>query len=443
MFPHGSRNVSNDPATPGLSRREWIASGASLLAIGSTAAVATPQEAGPRPGRVVHPAVEMHEVWPGPEGYPWAGTGVKLWTREGILRRVGPQRLLCTWTTGGFSEPTDGNFTMGIASDDLGRTWSKPSVLFRHARRGLFTTELFVPEPGVVHAFLQTYALGTWITQIHSYRATSRDGGQTWSGPHSIPGGIHNVWVNQGLVHSSGRWVIPVSWAEHVGDEWCEPSVGRPPVQPVAGARPIDPVELPWGSDDPLVYRAGNDWAHRNHRYAVGAILSDDRGESFRLRGYLKREEPRHFFEPKVVERSDGSIALLTRELNDGWLWQSHSTDRGETWGDLERTEIPNPSSKVKLLRARDGRIVLIHNPSPPVPSAPGEPFRMGRRSPLSIWISRDDMRTWAVKVDLVTDPAGSLNYPDGYIDDEAGVVHFAWEDGQRVYVAKVPLDIR
>ena len=61
----------------------------------------------------IHPAVQQFELWPGPAGYPWAATGIRLWTREGILRRVAPEHLICTWTTGGFSEPTEGNFTMG------------------------------------------------------------------------------------------------------------------------------------------------------------------------------------------------------------------------------------------------------------------------------------------------------------------------------------------
>lgn len=387
-------------------------------------------------GRWLHPAVSQYELWPGPDGYPWAESGIRLWTREGILRRISPGRLMCTWTTGGFSEPSNGNFTMATFSDDDGRTWTKPEIWFRHAHRGLFTTELFVPRDGEIHAFLQTYTLGVWMTQLHSYRAVSRDGGRTWSGPHSIPGGVHNVWVNQGIVHSSGRWIIPVSWAEHIGPEWCEPSVGRPPVQPVAGGAPSSIVELPWGSDDSLVYKAGGRWANDNHRYDIGCMISDDEGASFSLRGYLWRDRPRHFFEPKVVELSDGSVVMLTREWSDGWLWQSHSGDAGESWSPLERTDIPNPSSKVKLLRALDGRIFLIHNPS----GTDGK--SRGKRNPLSLWVSDDDMRTWRTKVDLVVDPNASLNYPDGFIDEERGLIRFAWEDGRSVYIMEVPLDI-
>lgn len=389
------------------------------------------------PNRWIHPEVVQYELWPGPVGYPWADTGAKQWTREGVLRQIAPERLMCTWTTGGFAEPADGNFTMATFSNDNGQSWSKPAVWFRHSGRGLFTTELFVPRPGEIHAFFQTYTLGVWMTQLQSFRSVSTDGGRTWGNPHSIPGGIDNVWVNQGIVHSSGRWIIPVSWAELVGPQWCPPVVGRSPTEPVAGGAPVELVELPWGSDQSLLYRAGGAWANRNHRYVLGVMISDDEGASFQLRGYLWYEQPCHFFEPKVVELSDGSVVMMAREWMDGWLWQSSSADRGETWSDLERSTIPNPSSKVKLLRSRDGRIFLIHNPSGT------DGMSRGRRNPLSLWISHDDMRTWQTKVDLVIDSGASLNYPDGFVDEDKQEIQFAWEDGKKVYIMRVPMGIQ
>lgn len=388
--------------------------------------------------RTFHPAVTNTELWPGPDGYPWAQTGIRLWTREGVLRRTAPGRLICTWTTGGFTEPVPGNFTMAARSSDDGRTWSKPEVLFRHPTRGVFTTELFVPRPDEVHAFLQTYALGVWLCQLHSYRAVSFDGGGTWSGPHSIPGGIQNVWVNQGIVHSSGRWIIPASWAELIGEEWAEPSIGRPPVECRVGSRAVKQVEMPYGADSALHFKEGNAWADRNHRYVCGAILSDDGGKTFRLRGHILGGAHGWLIEPKVVERSDGRVAMLIRSQRDGWLWRSESPDGGETWTAAARSDIPNPSAKVKLLRSRDGRIFLIHNP------VRSDGAIMGGRNPLSLWVSDDDMKTWRVKADLVKDsaPNVSLNYPDGYVDEERRELHFAWEDAFRVYLMRVPMDL-
>lgn len=391
-----------------------------------------------KPGRTIHPSVTNVEIWPGPEGYPWAATGIKLWTREALLRKVGPNELICTWTTGGFSEPAPGNYTMISRSSDGGKTWSKAGT-FTHPTRGLFTTELFSPREGELHAFLQTYGFGVWMTQLHSYRAISRDGGKTWSGPHSIPGGIQNVWVNRGIVHSSGRWIIPVSWAELISEEWAEPSTGRAPAQGQVGERILKQEELPNGADSMLQYKAGCGWADRNHRYVCGVMISDDNGETYRLCGYLKGGAHGWLIEPRVVELSNGHIAMLIRSQKDGWLWRSESADKGETWAAATQSEIPNPAAKVHPLRARDGRIFLIHNPV----ANQGEV--MGGRNPLSLWISRDDMKTWDVKMDLVKDANKnvSLNYPDGFLDEDKQEFVFVWEDTKSVFLMRVPMNLK
>ena len=93
--------------------------------------------------------------------------------------------------------------------------------------------------------------------------------------------------------------------------------------------------------------------------------------------------------EPHVVELRDGTVAMLIRADKDGWLWRSDSHDGGRTWSAPGRTEIPNPASKVSLLRLDDGRIALVHNPN------------SAARDPLALWISADEMRTWPIQVEL------------------------------------------
>ena len=387
--------------------------------------------------RWTHPATTITELWPGPAGYPEQASTQRLWLREALLRAVAPGELLAAWTTGGFCEPWAGNHTVLTRSTDDGRTWH-PAGAFAHPTRGLFTTELFCPAPGEVHAFLQTYDNGVWMTQLHSYRAVSRDGGRTWDGPHSIPGGVANVWVNRGLVHAGGRWVIPVSWAELHGAEWAPPSVGRAPAPLRVGARETEPPAVPYGADTALHYRLGNAWADRNHRYCCGVLLSDDGGATFRLRGYLRGGKHGHLIEPRVVELSNGDLAMLIRSQRDGCLWRADSRDGGETWHEPQPTAIPNPAAKVNVLRATDGRVFLLHNP------VGHDGAIMGGRNPLSLWVSEDDLASWSVQVDLVRDanPSVSLNYPDGYLDEAAGVLRFVWEDTQRVWLMSVPLDI-
>lgn len=387
---------------------------------------------------VIHPSLSMQRIWPGPDGYPWQESGQRLFTREGLLCQTAPGQLLVTWTTGAFCEPTPGNFTMYARSTDDGATWTEPGVLFRHTSLGLFTTELFPAGEGEVHAFLQTYGMGSWMTHINSYRAISRDGGITWEGPHSVPGGVDNVWVNKGIRLASGRWVIPVSWPELIGNEWCEPTHGRSPLEPMVGGKPLAVQEIPYMAEGMLQQNAGNAWADRNHRYCVGTLLSDDGGASFRRSGYLRGGLHGWLIEPRVVELEPGHIVMLIRSQRDGRLWQAESWDGGDSWSQPERSEIPNPAAKVLLLKAPDGRILLIHNP------VDSSAEIMRGRNPLSLWVSHDGMKTWPVKVDLVTDPnpRQALNYPDGYIDEAAQELVFVWEDAYSVFFCRLPLSL-
>ena len=327
---------------------------------------------------------------------------------------------------------------MYARSTDDGETWSEPGVLFRHASLGLFTTELFRAGEGEVHAFLQTYPMGSWMTYINSYRAISRDGGATWEGPHSVPGGIDNVWVNKGIRLASGRWVLPLSWAELIGDEWCEPTHGRSPLEPVAGGKPLAVQEIPYMAEGMLQQNVGNAWADRNHRYCVGTILSDDDGQSFRRSGYLRGGVHGWLIEPRVVELEPGHVVMLIRSQRDGRLWRAESWDAGDSWSQPERSEIPNPAAKVLILKATDERIFLIHNP------VDSSADIMRGRNPLSLWVSHDGMRTWPVKVDLVRDPnpKQALNYPDGYIDEAAQELVFVWEDAFSVFFCRLPLSL-
>lgn len=385
------------------------------------------------PARRLHRDIQNHEIWPAGNSHRQGST----WIREALLRRTGPSELLCTWTTGGPTEPWEGNFTVIRRSRDNGSSWEEFGE-FRHPIRGLFTTELFVPRPGEIHAFLNTYGNGTWMTQLGSYRAISRDGGQTWTGPHSLPGGIANVWPNRGIRHSSGRWIIPVSWAELRGSEWMEPFTGRPPSPGKVGHLTFEPSILPIGSEVGARYQRGNAWADANHRYACGVMLSDDDGETFRLRGYLRGGRHGHLIEPRVVELGNGDLAMLIRSQRDGRLWQSHSSDGGETWADPNRSAIPNPGAKVNLLRGNDGRIFLIHNP------VDVSDLAYGCRNPLSLWISSDDLKSWDLQTDLIRDenPDACLNYPDGFIDEEARQIVLCWEDVFRVYLMRIPFEI-
>ncbi len=156
----------------------------------------------------------------------------------------------------------------------------------------------------------------------------------------------------------------------------------------------------------------------------VGTVVSADEGKTWvqsnRIRGH-------DWAEPNTVELSDGTLVMFLRWDGSGCLWRSESTDRGRTWSEAVRTEIPNPGTKFRLFRLRDGRIVLVHNPNNATSHPNSKRQAACHRNPLALWVSEDDMKTWSYKRTL-TDFPGMLAYPDGVVDEQEEYVHFAFD---------------
>jgi len=217
-----------------------------------------------------------------------------------------------------------------------------------------------------------------------SYYSFSDDSGYTWSPFYSVPHVPQKTFVRNAICRRNGELVLPF---QHYPD--------------------LPDYDGMWSKK----------FLPQN-----GVLISSDDGKNFEGFGNI-RLGFRSMAEVQVVELSDDSLAMLIRA--DGWEWhgkgaegilyRSDSSDGGRTWSDPYRTDIPNPASKFNLLKLSDGRIILIHNPNP------------SRRHPLSLWISKDDMKTWSYKRDLVTFP-GRLQYPDGFVDEEEGYVHFTFD---------------
>ena len=104
----------------------------------------------------------------------------------------------------------------------------------------------------------------------------------------------------------------------------------------------------------------------------------------------------------------------------DGFMWTTMSADKGETWSPLKKTEMPAAATSHNLLRLRDGRLLLTHNPTKP-------PLR----TELTARISDDEGATWGEPVEITrVEPArddediysrqvtypSAVQLPDGHV---------------------------
>jgi predicted neuraminidase len=271
--------------------------------------------------------------------------------------------LMCVW----FSGPYEGAVNQVILasrSRDGVLTWEKAFVLNRAAHKSSFDPA-FIADGKRTWIF---FTMGRWdryppvsgegkvgVLSYHTFYRQSSDNGQTWSEPVEFPGTF--FCRSNGIKLDSGELLLPIYIAKENGDE-----------------------------DKDLVLR------------------STDGGKSWKPGKGIS--SPGGTDEPTIVEVSGGRVLMILR-TRDGFIWRTYSSDKGQTWSEPVKSDLPAGATSSNLFRLSDGRIALTHNPCQP-------PFR----TPLTIRISADDGQTWGsplLLAEALPSPKGSehqVTYP-------------------------------
>lgn len=372
--------------------------------------------------RSINPACDTHIITRASGKFPFS--------LEGIVTKLPNGEIFASWTSGGRSEPRIGNIVRSSRSSDGGKTWHKPITLLSHPSKGVFASATAIADQQLL-VFFNSYRDDTnFAEDMQSYICKSSDCGSTFSTPQSIKGCINNVHIKQS-VWANGKVYLPFSWREIDGVQWAAPTLGRAPKNCVVGNRRSSHTEIPLSVGDDITYAHYHKWAAENTREYVGVIVSKDCGESYEILGRVPGlANIRSFCEPTLCQLSDGTFVMYIRSNDINRIFESRSFDDGKTWTEPHETDIPTPITKVRLLRDLRGRIILLHNPS------------YTRRNPLSMWVSTDDLKSWSIKIDLITDDMFPCSYPDGYIDEETNELCFSWEDRRNVYFTRLNTDL-
>jgi len=131
--------------------------------------------------------------------------------------------------------------------------------------------------------------------------------------------------------------------------------------------------------------------------------------------------KPIDCIQPSILKHKDGRLQVLCRTRN-GKLATSWSSDNGDTWSEVELTNVPNNQSGTDAVTLRDGRHVLIYNDFETLQGT-----KKGPRTPLSIAIS-DDGLNWKKILTLEDSPIGQYSYP-AIIQGKDGSLHctYTW----------------
>ncbi len=269
-----------------------------------------------------------------------------------------PDGLVAAWFGGtGEGKPDVG---IWIARKD-GAHWSPPTqvadgVQPDGARHPCWNPVLFQPRNGPLLLF---YKVGPSPREWWGLVRTSADSGRTWSPAVKLPPGI-------------------------------------------LGPIRAKPLEL---ADGALLAGSSTEdagWVVHMERLAAGAW---HRG------GPLNDPSEFGAIQPTILVHSPARLQILCRS-RQGVITEAWSDDAGQTWGPMTATSLPNPSAGIDAVRLKDGRFLLVYNPS-----AQG-------RDKLEIAVSPDGKR-WRQAVVLENAP-GEYSYP-AVIQSRDGLVHVTY----------------
>lgn len=312
----------------------------------------------------------------------------ETYAREPILRKMNDGTLVCTFLTGGDNEPENNNYVSYSKSYDDGKTWTEPKILFEHTKRGVWCTEIFTEWEYPV-AFIHTYSAScnTHYRELLTYYSESRDNGETWSEPKTVPGHINGCSVRQGITLSNGDTMFPIYWQECVQN-----------------------FEYMW------VYN----FQKANWKFRCGAGVLPKGEKYFQRFGYIANDDL-ELWEPNAVEIENGHIIMYIR-TNTGFLHYSESFDYGRTWGELKKMDIPHSDTKITCLKVKD-TVLLINNS-----------VTTGRTN-LEITKSKDGINF--EHICFIQDKEDRFFYPHAFADDEKKILYVAYENAKEHFLGK------
>jgi predicted neuraminidase len=262
--------------------------------------------------------------------------------------------------------------------------------------------------------------VGIWV---------SRHDGARWSPPIEVANGVQPdgtrvpSWNPVLFQPSSGPLVLfykvgpsPSTWwglartSSDNGRTWSA-AVKLP--EGILGPIRAKPIEL-----RPGVMLAGSStehdgWIVHMERYS-GAWTSDALASAanWQKTGPLNAAADFGAIQPTILVHSPSSIQILCR-TRQGVIAEAWSQDEGRTWSRMTATSVPNPSAGIDGVRLKDGRFLLVYNPS------------ATSRGKLQVSISSDG-KSWQPIALLEDAPTGEYSYP-AMIQTRDGLVHVTY----------------
>ena len=133
---------------------------------------------------------------------------------------------------------------------------------------------------------------------------------------------------------------------------------------------------------------------------------SDDNGATWHCGEEVSNPSGIVTQEPGVIELKDGTVMMFIR-AGGGFQQLSYSKDKGQTWTPIVASNIHSPVSPASIARIPStGDLLLVWNNNDG-----SNPQTKGKRTPLTVAVSKDEGKTWEHITDIETDPSGWYCY--------------------------------
>ena len=139
---------------------------------------------------------------------------------------------------------------------------------------------------------------------------------------------------------------------------------------------------------------------------SAGALISKDNGRTWKPSESSLTDSETWLIEGTMAELTNSSVLHLFR-TSVGEIYKSLSDDGGRTWTKASSTGLPNPNSKIHLLRLADGRLALAYN------------HDRKYRANLYVAISDDDGENWHLAAVIEKGSENSMYAYPTMVEDE------------------------
>ncbi len=266
--------------------------------------------------------------------------------------------MVAAWFGGTKEKNKDVGIWVSLKTDV---SWSTPievvnGVQEDGTRYPCWNPVLYKPKNQPLYLF---YKVGPSPREWWGLYMTSEDDGATWSEPVKLPDGILGPIKNQPIQLSDGTILSPSS-TESKTEGW-----------------------------------------------KIHLESSNDLGKTWKKTDALNDAGEFGAIQPVILNYGNNKLQLLSRTKNNV-VSQNWSEDGGKTWSAMTATSLPNPNSGIDGVTLKDGRQLLVYNPTEK---------NWGDRVPLSIALSADG-ENWNRVLDLeplreTTDKEGEeYSYP-------------------------------